>query len=85
MRQPLGKRSGAGRKLFGAAGCWSGVKTVTELLQGGAPPSWKLRSTGQTPLHQAAQFSSPECVDLLLRAGANVHAADDEASPPAAL
>ena len=39
---------------------------------------WLNRSTGRTPLHEAAGSNSVDGVTLLLRAGAEVDAWDDE-------
>jgi len=40
------------------------------------------RTRGETPLHRAAAFGSPEMVQMLLRAGANVEARDAHGDSP---
>ncbi|XP_045116322.1 transient receptor potential channel pyrexia-like [Portunus trituberculatus] len=56
--------------LAARSGC---LEAVRVLIEGGAKPDAGLNTRGETALHQAVRAASPECVQLLIEAGATVN------------
>ncbi|KAK8381499.1 hypothetical protein O3P69_018525 [Scylla paramamosain] len=56
--------------LAARSGC---LEAVRVLIEGGAKPDTGLNTSGETALHQAVRAASPECVQLLIEAGATVN------------
>lgn len=60
----------------------TGDHFAAALLEAGADPHARNPRTGETPLHDAAYNSSREKIRLLLAAGADLEALDDEGRTP---
>uniref|UniRef100_A0A0G4H1K7 Protein kinase domain-containing protein n=1 Tax=Chromera velia CCMP2878 TaxID=1169474 RepID=A0A0G4H1K7_9ALVE len=58
------------------------ISGVRRLLREGAPINWRDPATGWTPLHAAARNGTPEIVETLARAGADVHAKNNDGVTP---
>uniref|UniRef100_A0A0G4G9Y1 Uncharacterized protein n=1 Tax=Chromera velia CCMP2878 TaxID=1169474 RepID=A0A0G4G9Y1_9ALVE len=72
-----------GRQLWEAARK-SDMDGIRRLLQEGAPVNWTGDWGGWTPLHLAArnENGTPEMVEALVRAGAEVHAKTNDGETP---